>query len=55
MVQALKKIDIRNNIVYVGVVVVFILFALMLSGKGFTSTVNLLNILRQSSIIIGIP
>lgn len=52
MLKTLKKIDIRSNIVYVGVVVVFILFALMLSGRGFTSTVNLLNILRQSSIII---
>lgn len=52
MLKAIKKIDIRQNIVYVGVVVVFVLFALMLSDKGFTSAVNLLNILRQSSIII---
>lgn len=48
----LKRIDIRKNIVYVGVVVVFVLFAIMLSGKGFLTPVNLLNILRQSSIII---
>lgn len=52
MLSAIKKIDIRQNIVYVGVVVVFVLFAIMLSDKGFVSTVNILNILRQSSIII---
>jgi ribose transport system permease protein len=52
MLATIKKIDIRRNIVYVGVVVVFLLFSLTLSGRGFTSTVNILNILRQSSIII---
>lgn len=52
MLQFIKKIDFRQNIVYVGVVVIFALFAIMLGGKGFTSTVNILNILRQSSIIV---
>jgi ribose transport system permease protein len=52
MLATIKKIDIRRNIVYVGVVVVFLLFSLTLSGRGFTSTVNIFNILRQSSIII---
>lgn len=52
MLDLIRKIDIRKNIVYFGVVVVFILFSTILSDKGFTSTVNILNILRQSSIII---
>lgn len=52
MLETIKKIDIRRNIVYVGVVVVFVFFTLLLSGRGFASAVNLLNILRQSSIII---
>ncbi|WP_182049569.1 ABC transporter permease [Changpingibacter yushuensis] len=52
MITTLKKFDFRKNIVYVGVVLIFIFFSIFLSSKGFTSGSNLLNILRQSSIIV---
>lgn len=52
MLEAIKKFDVRKNIVYVGDVVIFVLFCIFLSNKGFTDGTNLMNILRQSSIII---
>lgn len=45
------RLDWRRDIIYVGVVVVFLIFAVMLRSEGFTSTTNLLNILRQTAII----
>lgn len=44
-------IDWRRDIVYIGFVVVFIAFAILLGDEGFLSTANLLNILRQASIV----
>lgn len=41
----------RQNIIYFGIVAVFIFFALTLGDRGFTSPQNLLNIFRQSAII----
>lgn len=45
------RLDWRRDIIYVGFVVVFVVFALLLGDQGFLSTTNLLNILRQSAII----
>lgn len=45
------RLDWRRDIIYVGFVVVFIIFAVVLGDQGFTSTTNLLNILRQAAIV----
>lgn len=44
-------IDWRRDIIYVGFVVVFIAFAILLRDQGFLSSTNLLNILRQTAIV----
>ncbi|MEY3308080.1 MAG: hypothetical protein RLZZ413_2118 [Pseudomonadota bacterium] len=41
----------RQNIIYIGFVVIFIVFALTLSDKGFLNPNNLLNIVRQTAMI----
>lgn len=45
------RMDWRSNIIYIAFAVVFILFAIMLSGDGFLTTNNLLNIVRQTATI----
>lgn len=45
------RIDWRRDIIYVGFVVVFLVFAVLLGDQGFLSTTNLLNILRQTAIV----
>ncbi|NTV38373.1 MAG: ABC transporter permease [Demequinaceae bacterium] len=44
--------DWRRDIIFIGFVVTFGVFALLLGGEGFLNSQNLLNILRQSSIIM---
>ncbi|WP_372593848.1 ABC transporter permease [Actinotalea sp.] len=44
-------IDWRRDIIYVGFVVVFVVFAILLGDQGFLSSTNLLNILRQTAIV----
>ncbi len=41
----------RQNIIYIGFVVIFVIFALTLSNKGFLNPTNLLNIIRQTAMI----
>ena len=41
----------RQNIIYIGFVVIFVVFALTLSDKGFLNPTNLLNIIRQTAMI----
>jgi ribose transport system permease protein len=41
----------RQNIIYIGFVVIFVIFALTLSDKGFLNPNNLLNIVRQTAMI----
>ena len=41
----------RQNIIYIGFVVIFVIFALTLSHKGFLNPTNLLNIIRQTAMI----
>lgn len=41
----------RQNIIYIGFVVIFLIFALTLSDKGFLNPNNLLNIVRQTAMI----
>jgi ribose transport system permease protein len=45
------RIDLRQNILYVGFVVLFAVFAITLGDQGFTSSNNLLNIIRQTAMI----
>src|SRR5919205_413379 len=48
---ALGELDWRRYVIYIGFVVIFVLFAVTLGDSGFLSTNNLLNILRQTAII----
>src|SRR4051812_45461051 len=41
----------RQNIIYIGFVVIFIVFAITLFDKGFLNPNNLLNIVRQTAMI----
>lgn len=41
----------RQNIIYIGFVVIFLVFALTLNEKGFLNPNNLLNIIRQTAMI----
>ncbi|MFC3688850.1 ABC transporter permease [Aquipuribacter hungaricus] len=47
----LEKLDWRRYIIYIGFVLVFLVFAVTLNDNGFLTTNNLLNIVRQSAII----
>jgi len=44
-------VDWHRYVIYIGFVVVFVFFAVLLSGQGFLSTNNLLNILRQTATV----
>lgn len=41
----------RQNIIYIGFVAIFVIFALTLNDKGFLNPNNLLNIVRQTAMI----
>jgi ribose transport system permease protein len=45
------RIDVRDNILYIGFIVLFAVFAVTLGDQGFTSSNNLLNIIRQTATI----
>jgi ribose transport system ATP-binding protein len=45
------RFDVRKNILYIGFVVLFVVFAITLGDQGFTSSNNLLNIIRQTATI----
>src|SRR5918911_714611 len=47
----LAGLDWRRYIIYIGFLVVFLIFAVLLGDKGFLSSNNLLNILRQTATI----
>ncbi len=48
---ALKAFDWRQYIIYIGFLVLFVVFAVTLGDKGFLSPTNLLNVFRQTAII----
>ena len=48
---ALKAFDWRQYIIYIGFLIVFVVFAITLGEKGFLTTTNLLNVFRQTAII----
>ena len=45
------RIDLRQNVLYIGFVVLFVVFAATLGDQGFTTSNNLLNIVRQTATI----
>ncbi len=47
----LKELDWRRYVIYIGFVVVFLFFAVLLRDQGFMSPNNLLNIFRQTATI----
>ena len=47
----LKELDWRRYVIYIGFVVVFLIFAVLLRDQGFLSPNNLLNIFRQTATI----
>ncbi|WP_018770470.1 ABC transporter permease [Arthrobacter sp. 162MFSha1.1] len=47
----LKELDWRRYVIYIGFVLVFIFFAVLLRDQGFLSPQNLLNIFRQTATI----
>ena len=49
--DSLKSFDWRAYIIYIGLAIVFILFAILLRDTGFLTPNNLLNIVRQTAII----
>ena len=49
--ETLRKLDWRRYVIYIGFVVVFAFFAILLRDQGFLSAVNLLNIFRQTATI----
>jgi ribose transport system permease protein len=50
-INLLKRFEWQQNIIYIGFVAVFLLFAITLGDSGFTSPNNLLNIFRQTATI----
>ncbi|NMH98790.1 ABC transporter permease [Pseudonocardia acidicola] len=51
LVRPRTTIDWRQYAIYIGFVVVFVLFAIFLGSDGFLTSANLLNIFRQTAII----
>jgi ribose transport system permease protein len=47
----LTGVDWHRSVIYIGFVVVFLFFAVLLHGEGFLSANNLLNILRQTATV----
>jgi ribose transport system permease protein len=47
----LAGVDWHHYVIYIGFVVVFLFFAVLLHGEGFLSANNLLNILRQTATV----
>jgi len=41
----------RQNIIYIGFIAIFVIFALTLNDRGFLNLNNLLNIVRQTTMI----
>ncbi len=49
--DALRAFDWRQYIIYIGFLIVFVIFAITLGDKGFLTPTNLLNVFRQTAII----
>jgi ribose transport system permease protein len=49
--DSLRSLDWRDYVIYIGIVVVYLLFVVFLHGDGFATGTNLLNIFRQTAMI----
>ena len=49
--SAVRRVDWRQNVIYIGFIAAFLLFAITLGNDGFTTPNNLLNIVRQTASI----
>jgi ribose transport system permease protein len=49
--ERIRELDWRRYVIYIGFVVIFLFFAVLLGDEGFLSANNLLNIFRQTAII----
>jgi ribose transport system permease protein len=49
--NVLRGVDWRQYVLYIGFVLIFVIFAVTLNDRGFTSENNLLNIVRQTATI----
>jgi len=47
----IEKIEWKNYIVYIGFILLLVFFAIILRDKGFLTSANLMNILRQTAMI----
>ena len=55
--SALKSIDPSRYVVYVGFLLILIVFSIVLRDSGFLTTLNLLNIVQQTApmTVVGDP
>jgi ribose transport system permease protein len=51
LLRRLRGVDWRRYVLYIGFVTLFVVFAITLGDQGFTSSNNLLNIVRQTATI----
>lgn len=51
IVQTFRLLDVKKYVVYLAFLLVFLFFSVTLSGKGFLSPSNLMNIARQTAMI----
>jgi ribose transport system permease protein len=49
--RAIGAFDWRQYVIYIGFVIIFVFFAITLSGSGFLTPTNLLNVFRQTAVI----
>ena len=49
--RATEEFDWRQYVIYIGFVIIFLFFAITLSGSGFLTPTNLLNVFRQTAVI----
>jgi len=49
--RASRAFDWRQYVIYIGFVIIFVFFAITLSGSGFLTPTNLLNVFRQTAVI----
>ena len=48
---SLRKIDLRNYVIYISFIVIFVLFSIILRDKSFLTGANLMNIARQTAMV----
>ncbi len=52
LLQSKKKFDWRDYVVYIGFIVIFVFFSILIGDKGFLKSANLLNIVQNTTMVI---